>query len=251
MAWVRIDDQVPRHQKFLNAGPAAAWFWVCGVAHCQSQLTDGFISTAALPMIGVPRGYQKLADHLVHVGLWEAVEGGYTVHHYHDHNDTKAEAIARRDHIREQRRHAGFASGRSRRVEHPANGAVRPVLNDPVRPVLNPIPSHPIPSEKREIPRDGQWEDFKAKYPGSGRESGFMASQLFVQACEDVGFDALMAGLERYRASKKVREGFVIGMEKWLEKKLWIQEPEPEAPSADLSKVRAILERDAARKAAR
>lgn len=60
-----------------------------------------------------------------------------------------------------------------------------------------------------------------------------MATTLFIAACEEVGVDVVMAGLARYSASKKVREGFVIGMEKWLSKKLWIQEPEKADTSSD------------------
>lgn len=95
MAWVRLDDQVPRHQKTLKAGPAACWLWVCGIAHCQSQLTDGFISDEVLPMIGVDGGrVKRLAAVLVEVGLFERVEGGYRVHDYLEHNATAAEVKA-------------------------------------------------------------------------------------------------------------------------------------------------------------
>jgi hypothetical protein len=77
---------------------------------------------------------------LVNVGLFERVTGGYRVHDYHDFNDTREEALTKRETSREQHRQAGIASGRSRRVERNSNGAVE-------RP-LNPIPSHPIPSQK-------------------------------------------------------------------------------------------------------
>ena len=96
MAWVRIDDQAPLNRKFLKAGPAASWLWVCGLAHCQAKLTDGFIADELLPMIGVKQGYGKLAKWLVNAGLWERVEDGYRVHDYHDFNPTKAAVLERR-----------------------------------------------------------------------------------------------------------------------------------------------------------
>jgi hypothetical protein len=67
MAWVKLDDTVHEHPKMLKAGPAASWFWVCGIAYCQRQLTDGFIPEKALPMIGVAGATRarKLADTLV------------------------------------------------------------------------------------------------------------------------------------------------------------------------------------------
>ena len=74
MAWVRIEDAVTEHRKHLKAGPAACWLWVCGIAYCQRQLSDGFIPDEAIPMIGVPKGVKPLVDRLVAVGLFEKVE---------------------------------------------------------------------------------------------------------------------------------------------------------------------------------
>lgn len=107
MAWVRIDDQVPRHEKFLAAGPAACWLWVCGVAHAQSQLTDGFVSDIALPTIGVLKGYKPLAEALVRVGLWERVERGYQVHDYLEHNASRVEVLERRREDAERKKNGG------------------------------------------------------------------------------------------------------------------------------------------------
>ena len=98
MAWVKLDDQAPRNLKMLRAGPAACWLWVCGIAHCQSQLTDGFISMEALPMIGI-KGVslvRRLADSLVTVGLFERVEGGYRVHDYLVHNASRSVVLRKR-----------------------------------------------------------------------------------------------------------------------------------------------------------
>lgn len=78
MAWVKLDDQAPRHAKMLKAGPAACWLWVCGIAHSQSQLTDGFVSLDALPMIGVKQA-EQLAERLADAGLWERVPNGYRI----------------------------------------------------------------------------------------------------------------------------------------------------------------------------
>lgn len=138
MAWVRIEDAVTEHQKHLKAGPAASWLWVCGIAYCQRQLSDGFIPDEAVGMLGVPKGVKVLIERLVSVGLFHRTEGGYLVHDYHDFNDTRAEALARKHTVSEQRREAGRASGRRRAVQRDSNGTVERTLN--------PIPSHPIPS---------------------------------------------------------------------------------------------------------
>jgi hypothetical protein len=98
MAWVKLDDQAPRNSKMLKAGPAACWLWVCGIAHAQSQLTDGFIAVEALPMIGITGigRVEKLAEQLVAVGLFDRADGGYRVHDYLDHNPSRLSVLAKR-----------------------------------------------------------------------------------------------------------------------------------------------------------
>jgi hypothetical protein len=142
MAWVKIDDQAPRNAKLLRAGPAACWLWVCGLAHCQSQLSDGFIADAALAMMGVSgvSRCQKLAGVLVACGLFERVDGGYQVHDYHDYNATRSEAQAGRSELSHKRAEAGRLGG-LRRASKLANVKQTVVANP------SPIPSHPIPSE--------------------------------------------------------------------------------------------------------
>ena len=78
-----------------------------------------------------------------------------------------------------------------------------------------------------------------------------MALQRFLAACDAVGVAALMAGVTRYAASKKVKEGYVIGMEKWLEKEMWIQEPEAAEVSSNVSGMEAELAKIDAERAAR
>ena len=145
MAWLRIDDTVPEHRKMLAAGPAAAWMWVCGIAYCQRQLTDGFIPALAIPMLGVTGAdrAKKLADVLVNVGLFEAVEGGYCVHDYHDHNATKDEALARRESLSTKRAQAGKRGAEARWQNSKA------VATENGKPMA---PSHPIPFKNPPTP---------------------------------------------------------------------------------------------------
>lgn len=161
MAWVRVDDQAPRHEKLLKAGPAAAWLWVCGLAHAQSQLTDGVITDAALPFIGVAKGAKDLARRLVSVHLWIRIPGGFRVHDYHDFNFTRAETLARRKATREHRRRAGLASWQQRKAKSEQTGdrgvqhrseqtadrfvqtRSEQMNNRRTKSSLNPIPSHP------------------------------------------------------------------------------------------------------------
>lgn len=113
MAWVKLDDQIPRHPKILAAGPSAAWLWLCSIAHAQSQLSDGFIAKRDFSLVGFSaRDGLRYARRLVDVGLFEEVEGGYLVHDYHDHNDSKEEVLTRRAEDRDRKR-SGRVSDRN------------------------------------------------------------------------------------------------------------------------------------------
>lgn len=116
MSWIRLDDQIPRHDKIAQVGPAAAWIWVCCIAHCQSQLTDGFVSDTAMRVIlttacasdfeaahqsnrptdEVYASVRALADRLVVSKLLDRVDCGYQVHDYLEHNPSKASVLEKR-----------------------------------------------------------------------------------------------------------------------------------------------------------
>lgn len=97
MVWLRIDDQIAHHPKFIDAGPIASWLWVCGNAYCNKYLTDGFIRSSALGTLGGVTNAKRWAEVLVKVGLWEAAAGGYRVHDFHDFNPTAQEVRANRE----------------------------------------------------------------------------------------------------------------------------------------------------------
>jgi len=114
VAWIRVESSVARNKKFVRAGAAPSWLWLCGLGYCQEGLTDGFIPAEALPYLGVKNAAQ-LAQHLVKAGLWDVVDGGWNVHDYLEHNKP---ASAVREIVAERRKagaNGGLASGHSRR----------------------------------------------------------------------------------------------------------------------------------------
>lgn len=159
MAWVRIDDQAPRNKKLLRAGPSACWLWVCGLAYCQSQLSDGFIPSEAMQLIGVlgAARVRRLAQSLVDAGLWEVTEGGYRVHDYLAFNATKEEALERSSDIHLERSKSGRAGGlKSGLVRREANEAklkqtVEANAKQTVEANRSPIPSHPIQRDPSDL----------------------------------------------------------------------------------------------------
>jgi hypothetical protein len=114
MAWIKLETSVSRHRKFLNAGPAASWLWVCGLAYCQEGLTDGFIPFQAIRHLGV-RAPNGLITKLVRAGLWEQTEGGWNVHDYLLHHKPAAEVLGLSHERRENGAKGGRVSGEKRR----------------------------------------------------------------------------------------------------------------------------------------
>jgi hypothetical protein len=123
----------------LQAGPAACWLWVCGLAYCQRMATDGFVPIEALPTLGVGN-WKKCAGFLVTAGLWHKEDGGYRVHDYLSWNATKDEraerVIAHRDRTarwRERQRAASPPPPCDASVTRHAESSVTPLLSSPLR----------------------------------------------------------------------------------------------------------------------
>lgn len=173
MSWIKLDDQIAHHPKFVAAGPTASWLWVCGQSYCARYLTDGLIPASALPTLGVGNAPAKHADALVSVGLWERVADGYRVHDYHDYQPSKTEVERRRENRREAGRIGGRKRSEARWAPHAKQDAEHPAKQDasvdasnvgttPTEAKRNPVPvpvprSSPKPSE-----REGDGEDFWA-----------------------------------------------------------------------------------------
>lgn len=137
MSWIKLDDQIARHPKFIKAGPIASWLWVCGQSFCAQYLTDGFIPAEAVSSLGRINQPEKHAQRLVDVGLWDRESGGYRVHDYHDYQPSKVEVERRR----EERRKAGKKGGK-RKAELWQNASNEPSKNEAnVCPVPDPVPN--------------------------------------------------------------------------------------------------------------
>jgi len=126
MSWALIDDNVPTHPKFLEAGPAACWLWVCGVVYARKHHTNGAIPRKAISLLGVPSP-RALIQRLVAVRLWDETADGWQVHDYQQQYGDDVEAKAKKEAERERKRLAGekggSASGVTRRNKAEAREA--------------------------------------------------------------------------------------------------------------------------------
>jgi hypothetical protein len=170
MVWVRLDDSFPDHRKIAELGdyaPLCGWLFICGLAYCNRQLTDGLIPKGHVVRLssfrrlsietgGVP-GMMSMGDDidadtlallLESVGLWEDRETHWYIHDYPDYQPTKAEVEAERANKQAAGRAGGQASAQARAQR--LLGEVLPTnLNGFQPPSPSPSPS-PSPDQKRE-----------------------------------------------------------------------------------------------------
>jgi hypothetical protein len=161
VTWVRVDDNAPLHPKLLEAGPEAAWLWVCGLAHCNRSTTDGVIRKVFLPALfpagcWSPAKLKQLAERLVAVRLWIDEGDAYRVHQYEIQQEAamKEQVEARREYERsrkasrraEKKTGTGGGSG-------PGHGPASVPDNVPDNRDVShdPGPSRPVPARPEEI----------------------------------------------------------------------------------------------------
>lgn len=106
MGWVKLDDTFAEHPKVELAGDEAAWLYVSALLYSYRADTDGFIPAAKVPKLTGLRSPHKLAERLVEVRLWDAVEDGYVIHDYLKHQQSAAERQEQRDANAERARKA-------------------------------------------------------------------------------------------------------------------------------------------------
>lgn len=107
MTWTRLDEGFSDHPKILAAGPMAELLHIHGLLYCNRHLTDGFIPTAALPLLKARAPY---VAKLVSAGIWEKVDGGYRIHHFLEYQPSRAEVLE----ARTARKIAKIAGGKAR-----------------------------------------------------------------------------------------------------------------------------------------
>ncbi|MEE1819340.1 hypothetical protein PUR59_30540 [Streptomyces sp. SP18ES09] len=129
--YVRVHDGLPDHPKIIAAGGEAGWLYVCGLAYCSRQLTDGVIPKVYVPRLTDSSKSEALASALLRVGLWHgfgdecescppADEDSYVVHDYVVHQRSSSEVKE----LSAKRAAAGRKGGqRSGEVRRAASGA--------------------------------------------------------------------------------------------------------------------------------
>lgn len=127
--YVKVNDGLPEHRKFVAAGGDAGWLYVCALAYASRNLTDGFIPAGVVPRLSDRRQPGKLAARLCEVELWHTAGHGckrcpqpgsdeYVIHDYLIHQRS-AEKVAE---IKTKRAEAGRTGG-SKKAANARRGA--------------------------------------------------------------------------------------------------------------------------------
>ena len=113
MPWLRVDDGLFLHPKWLATPAGARGLWITALSYCGNQSNGGVIPSALLPLLG---GTEKDAADLAQSGLWTAIDGGWQIHNFVEYNDasTPEAKTARSDKRSEAGRRAGLASAAAR-----------------------------------------------------------------------------------------------------------------------------------------
>ncbi len=229
MAWVKLEDSVVEHRKHLQAGPAACWLWVCGIAYCQRQLTDGFIPVEAVGLLGVAKGVKSLLATLVRVRLFDSVDGGYQVHDYLAHNSTRQEALKRREDQHTAKVRAGIAGSRAR-----WQADSRPIADADSRPIA---PSHPIPSHpKKNKDTDALFERWWAVYPRKEAKAVALKSWQKLHPTSEFTTQLVDAVTRQCLSAQWQKEGgsFIPFPATWLNQARWQDEKPASSWLADV-----------------
>jgi len=113
--WAKLDDALIDHRKLYAAGaiigrngPAIALgFYAVGLMWTNKQLTDGFLPTTIVKSFRHVERPLAIANALADAQLWEAVDGGFRVHDFHDHNPQAEDVKRKRKADRERKRKNG------------------------------------------------------------------------------------------------------------------------------------------------
>ena len=239
MAYLKIECSVARNKKFVKAGPAASWLWVCGLAYCQEGLTDGFIPSEAIDYLGVPKA-ARLATVLVLAGLWDACDGGgWRIHDYLEHNRSASEVAD----IKERRGAGGKQGGRPRK-NLTETFKVSPSQTFPVAVVDVAVVAAVDLSDgslrETDPPMDVWLFNLQSAYPQHRVTRNARTQHAFVDAMNGhregpfVARGVLMANLAANIASHEWHvKGMVPSLEKYIVDGLWLNVHPADPPAAE------------------
>ena len=142
MTWFKVDDGFWSHPKVLTMSTDATSLWVrAGTYSCQ-HLTDGFIASGLLQVLGS----EHAALELVGNGLWVEAEGGYEFHDWDDYQETSDAVKRRREQARERQRKFREDRENKKNVTPPVTRDSERDVSGSSQEVSTPDPTRPDPT---------------------------------------------------------------------------------------------------------
>jgi hypothetical protein len=243
MPYVKIEDGIFRNPKVVQVSSQAKLMYVASICYAGSSLTDGFVPSNVARMLAaeVGIGYSpKTARELVSAGLWDETDGGYQIHDYLEHNTSSQQVRAKRDAAKErmQRSRSQYVRANnersSREVREPETETE--TETSPNGDLTPPNPHDETganaPGRVDSSPKYTQdFETFWKAYPsGHGVKKKAFGQWKRIRADER---QAVMDGLEAWKACDRWQRGFVKEAQTWLEGRQW--EDDPPAAAQDMS----------------
>lgn len=267
MSWLKIDDAIWSHPKFVGLSDSAHTLWFRGAAWCSQYLTDGFLPDSARNLFG--QLSDSTAQELVDARLWVRVEGGWKYHDWGDWNPTAKAVKERReaDRLRKAKKSEPkknsapeFRTESARNPDGIVSESSRPV---PV-PVLNtsndvlpPIVPHPGDGAGTELdtPRapkppaySAAFMEFWEAFPSERKRDKRGCAKKFTKAIK-AGIPArhLIDAAKSYRDDPNREPQFTVNPLTWLREQRWESGPLPSRTATVYSRSQQAAAADFAR----
>lgn len=248
MTWFKVDDGFWSHPKTSSLSAEAIALWVRAGAYSCQHLTDGFIRTSALRMVGEA----DAADELVASELWVEVDGGWAFHDWDEYQETSDAVKKRRKDARERQRKAREARDAARanndgdeqsdsqcesRVTSDVTETVTtsvsfspPTRPDPTRPIqetsdpdgsdhVRPLPTYPK-----------AFEEWWKLYPR--KDAKRQALEAWRRARKRATDQQLAEGAQAYADDPNRDSQYTKQPSTWLNGDCWLSEPLPSKDSS-------------------
>lgn len=233
MSWMKLDDAILDHPKFIRAartgGSEAIHLWLGLRAWCAQSLSDGFVPGDMVDEVrGPKRGREKALATLVQVGLVKEVEGGWQLHDYLEWSDSREEVLAARRKAADRQKAAReLRAGRTREL---ATGPLQRDLprdshsdsrceSRVTKPVVTPTPrartetdTETTPPPLPPNPHGGDGSGGKVRCP---RDLELAHGQVAQAELQGISAEVVAALTAKFRGSWCDRDGELRTLDQW------------------------------------
>lgn len=240
MTWFKVDDGFWSHPKVLNLSDEAVALWVRAGSYCCQHLTDGFVSSKILRVLGE----EKAASELVDSGLWKEIKTGYKFHDWAEYQETSDAVKERRkqarDRMRKVRERRKSSSERSQDVranntrttpERSQEVQSQFATPDPTRPdhILSTskevLDQPPVGRERTRNTYPQTFEDWWQRYPKKvGKRKALAEWRRATKRIDRHELNRKTDMFAEFHANEGTEEKYIPNPTTWLNRDGWLDE---------------------------